>query len=684
MSNNAFSNDKGFLSYELAPKNQMKFNNKLNSIKDNHLNTTESIELNYNKKIQISPSFVFQNSVIENINDTNNLKANLSLNNNCNKVNNINRSDHEKKFFNSISSSSITDIRNICQQRNNQFNQKFQTFRRSLNSKAFSKNTASYSANIKNTNENITRIKSNNIEFNDISKNDAFFSIDSLKNDINFTTDTNSYEDGENSNRSSNFSFFSKKKENGNEMLKWSSQTIQKPLLKTQNKLIKKEACELFKLIQIYMGDRKLMNNFSEYLTPEMKPYFMQNKYNLFSTFNSSNTKTNIQKKEINFRNLTPKDVIALEIIKKGWTYTNLRDELFLQIIKQISSNKNIESFMLGWQLMAICLSFFPPSHKLFSLMTEFILYHSDEQYSLENIFFQINADKVQALNNSTISKKDRKTDILQENEKSNFNINEIQTRFLITTNVCNKRLKKINITGAKKGLKSPLLEEVVLSKYTITTASLFGSSLEEIMAIQMQKFPNLRLPWIQTILSEAVIRLDGAKIEGIFRVPGDLDEVNCLKVRLDQIWCSLETDQCSNSFNLDYIGQINDPNLPASLLKLWYRELYEPLIPNEFYNSCIENCDKPENCIKIVEKLPNINKLVFTYLIKFLKIFALKENVAITKMDASNLSMIMAPNCLRCNSNEAKVIMENTKKEMQFIKTLIDHLDTSIIDNLC
>ncbi|RNA12488.1 rho GTPase-activating 39 [Brachionus plicatilis] len=40
---------------------------------------------------------------------------------------------------------------------------------------------------------------------------------------------------------------------------------------------------------------------------------------------------------------------------------------------------------------------------------------------------------------------------------------------------------------------------------------------------------------------------------------------------------------------------------------------------------------------------------------------------------------MVMAPNCLRCKSNDPKTIMENTKKEMQFIKTLIQHLDTSI-----
>jgi hypothetical protein len=122
----------------------------------------------------------------------------------------------------------------------------------------------------------------------------------------------------------------------------------------------------------------------------------------------------------------------------------------------------------------------------------------------------------------------------------------------------------------------------------------------------------------------------------------------------------------------------IQDPHLPASLLKLWYRELHEPLIPNEYYDECISYCDQPEKCLNVIQKLPKINRVVFTYLIKFLKVFAASENVAITKMDANNLSMVMAPNCLRCKSNDPKIIMENTKKEMQFIKTLIQHLDTN------
>jgi hypothetical protein len=131
----------------------------------------------------------------------------------------------------------------------------------------------------------------------------------------------------------------------------------------------------------------------------------------------------------------------------------------------------------------------------------------------------------------------------------------------------------------------------------------------------------------------------------------------------------------------MELMSSIQDPHLPASLLKLWYRELHEPLIPNELYDECIANCEEARVCLHIVNhKLPAINRLVFAYLIQFLKVFAAADNVAVTKMDANNLSMVMAPNCLRCKSNEPKTIMENTKKEMQFIKTMIQHLDTDAI----
>jgi hypothetical protein len=65
------------------------------------------------------------------------------------------------------------------------------------------------------------------------------------------------------------------------------------------------------------------------------------------------------------------------------------------------------------------------------------------------------------------------------------------------------------------------------------------------------------------------------------------------------------------------------------------------------------------------------------------LQVFAAPENAAVTKMDANNLAMVMAPNCLRCESDDPNVIFENTRKEMAFVRVLIQNLDTSFMDGI-
>merc|ERR550534_76810 len=97
---------------------------------------------------------------------------------------------------------------------------------------------------------------------------------------------------------------------------------------------------------------------------------------------------------------------------------------------------------------------------------------------------------------------------------------------------------------------------------------------------------------------------------------------------------------------------QSSNPHVPASLLKLWYRELYDPLIPRDFYDRCIGSQSSPSKAIQLVWTLPEINRLVLAYLIRFLQVFAAPENAAVTKMDINSLAMVMAPNCLRCESD--------------------------------
>ena len=67
--------------------------------------------------------------------------------------------------------------------------------------------------------------------------------------------------------------------------------------------------------------------------------------------------------------------------------------------------------------------------------------------------------------------------------------------------------------------------------------------------------------------------------------------------------------------------GSTNDPHVPSSLLKLWYRELFEPLIPQRFYDDCVLHYATPEKALAVVAELPELNRLVLSYLIRFLQV---------------------------------------------------------------
>ncbi|KAK6471797.1 rho GTPase-activating protein 39-like isoform X2 [Huso huso] len=394
-------------------------------------------------------------------------------------------------------------------------------------------------------------------------------------------------------------------------MLSWNRGSIKKPMLITSDRTVKKEACEMFKLVQVYMGDRQARLE---------RPH------------------------------------VALVIVTKCWSMQALRDELYIQLVRQTTDNLCHRSMAAGWELLAISLAFFSPSPKFRHYLEGYIQRHLDPAYDKK--ITQSIKDQLESKNKkNSKSRKKRKQNTEEES-------------LLISTyaQYCYRKLQKVAVTGGKKGLRKPTIEEIDHAKNAIVTPSLFGSALEEIMQRQHQLFPDRKLPWAQIQLSQYVLALGGAQTEGIFRVPGDIDEVNALKLLVDQ-W--------------KIPDNLSDPTVPASLLKLWYRELEEPLIPQSFYQQCISNYENPEAAIAVVHFLPELNRLVLCYLIHFLQVFAQPVNVSKTKMDVNNLAMVMAPNCLRCQSDDPRIIFENTRKEMSFLRMLIVHLDTSFIEGI-
>jgi len=100
-------------------------------------------------------------------------------------------------------------------------------------------------------------------------------------------------------------------------------------------------------------------------------------------------------------------------------------------------------------------------------------------------------------------------------------------------------------------------------------------------------------------------------------RVPGDIDEVNALKVHCDAWHIPPRPRYTSGHLQTN----IPDPHVPASLLKLWYRELTEPIVPFSFYDRCIQAFASADDACATVHLLPEINRLALIYLIHFLQV---------------------------------------------------------------
>lgn len=74
------------------------------------------------------------------------------------------------------------------------------------------------------------------------------------------------------------------------------------------------------------------------------------------------------------------------------------------------------------------------------------------------------------------------------------------------------------SVCACPQGLQKPCLEEIKHARNAVFSPSMFGSSLEEVMALQTERYPDRQLPWVQTRLSEEVLGLNGDQTEGIFR----------------------------------------------------------------------------------------------------------------------------------------------------------------------
>ena len=81
---------------------------------------------------------------------------------------------------------------------------------------------------------------------------------------------------------------------------------------------------------------------------------------------------------------------VSTWILTSALNFSGLRDEIFIQLCRQTTANPKPTSLQRGFELLAMCLAFFPPSNKLYSYLEGYIWRHM-ETNDVKGTCFDIN-----------------------------------------------------------------------------------------------------------------------------------------------------------------------------------------------------------------------------------------------------------------------------------------------------
>ncbi|KAM4702913.1 rho GTPase-activating protein 22 [Rhinophrynus dorsalis] len=188
---------------------------------------------------------------------------------------------------------------------------------------------------------------------------------------------------------------------------------------------------------------------------------------------------------------------------------------------------------------------------------------------------------------------------------------------------------------------------------------AVFGQRLEDAFHLEARPAP--------LVVEQCVdfIREHGLHEEGLFRLPGQATLVRDLQEAFD----------CGDKPPFD---RSTDVHTVASLLKLYLRELPEPVIPFCRYQDFLgcahvlakDQAEGTQELSRLVRSLPPANYNLLKYICSFLD--EVQSHSGVNKMSVQNLATVFAPNILRSKMQDPQALIEGT--------SLIQHLMTVLI----
>ncbi|RXN26916.1 breakpoint cluster region -like protein [Labeo rohita] len=170
-----------------------------------------------------------------------------------------------------------------------------------------------------------------------------------------------------------------------------------------------------------------------------------------------------------------------------------------------------------------------------------------------------------------------------------------------------------------------------------------FGVNISTVTKRERSKVPYI----VRQCLEE--IERRGMEEVGIYRVSGVATDIQALKTAFD-----------TNNKDVSVMMSEMDVNAIAGTLKLYFRELPEPLFTDELYPNfaggiALSDSVAKESCmLNLLLSLPEPNLVTFLFLLDHLKRVAEKESV--NKMSLHNLATVFGPTLLRPAEKDSKI----------------------------
>ncbi|XP_014009837.1 rho GTPase-activating protein 22 isoform X1 [Salmo salar] len=194
----------------------------------------------------------------------------------------------------------------------------------------------------------------------------------------------------------------------------------------------------------------------------------------------------------------------------------------------------------------------------------------------------------------------------------------------------------------------------------------IFGQHLEETMQCESGCDSSSK-PLVPLLVQQCVcfIHQHGLTEEGLFRMPGQTNHVR-------------ELQDAFNCGEKPLFGSNTDVHTVASLLKLYLRELPEPVVPFNKYTEFLSTAqllakNQEEGILELgrqLKSLPQVNYNLLRYICRFLD--EVQSHSIQNKMSVQNLATVFGPNIFRPKMEDPQIMMEGSSQVQHLMTVLI------------